>query len=111
MDAPVSPVAISTCLYDHDDSGLAHLKLLVLWPGTPGWFMKGNSGGSSGGSSGRQQLETISIRKGDLSLNLRFDAEKHLAWIGDREVALQDDNVILVDTVDGAAGPQVVRTL
>lgn len=51
------------------------------------------------------------ISQGGVNLAVRFDPASRRVWIQDREVALDDANVVLVDGVDSPGGPQVVRTL
>jgi hypothetical protein len=86
------------------------LDLLVLWRGTPGWFMANTSGaGTSGG--GRTGFYQTTIRYGGLELQLSFDGAARTAHIQGKPVKLGDDNVILVDHVNSAEGPQVASTL
>ena len=51
------------------------------------------------------------ISQGGVNLTVRFDPAARKVWIQDKEIALDDANVVLVDGVDSPAGPQVVRTL
>ena len=51
------------------------------------------------------------ISQGGITLTVRFDPGGRRVWIQDKEIALEDANVVLVDGVDSPAGPQVVRTL
>jgi hypothetical protein len=113
--APVSPSVMATELASVDASGRGTLQLLILWRGTPGWFLRGGGASSSGGggSAGPGSGTTFShwISQGGVNLTLRFDPAARKVWIQDKELALDDANVVLVDGVDGPAGPQVVRTL
>jgi hypothetical protein len=112
---PVSPSVMATQLGSVDVSGRGTLQLLVLWRGTPGWFLKGGgpSGSGGGGSMGPGSNATYSqwISQGGVSLTVRFDPVARKAWVQDAEIPLDDANVVLVDGVDSPAGPQVVRTL
>ena len=114
---PVSPSVLATSMTVMSAPGRGTLELLVLWRGAPGWFMRtggqGGSGSSSsgGGLEGGLQVRVESISQGGVSLNLRFEPKSRRLWILDREVALNDGNVVLVDGVDEAAGPRVVATL
>ena len=44
-------------------------------------------------------------------LELRFDPESAIVYVQGHLVRLNEDNVVLVDDVDGPAGPQVAGTL
>ena len=44
-------------------------------------------------------------------LELRFDPESATVYVQEHPVRLNGDNVVLVDDVDGPAGPQVAGTL
>jgi hypothetical protein len=83
--------------------------MLVLWRGSPGWFARGSGSGASGGGDGRRYRSTI--RRGEVQLQLEFDSQTQLATIQGKQVELRDQNVILVDGVDEAKGPQIVGTL
>src|SRR5918993_2609518 len=105
---PISPVAVMTWVTRYGSDGAHSLDLLVVWRGSPGWFMQGNKRGSSSGGSGDTFRETI--RYGDLELELTFNASKRIAEIQGTAVELRDANVLLVDHVDASGGPQVVST-
>lgn len=113
--APVSPSVMATELGSVDAVGRGTLQLLILWRGTSGWFLRGGGGSSSGGGGsmapGSSMIFSHWISQGGVNLTLRFDPAVRKVWIQDREVALDDANVVLVDGVDSPAGPQVVRTL
>ena len=113
----------------------ATLELLVLWRGTPGWFLRPASGGGSsvsfedtveyprpsrdasrpeqagGAPAGRRLGSTVTIRQGSVLLELRFDPESATVYVQEHPIRLNGDNVVLVDDVDGPAGPQVAGTL
>ena len=114
--APVSLSVLATDMCSVDAAGHGVLELLVLWRGTPGWFRKegGDASASGGGGSmspDRKTVRTAWVSQGGVSLNARFDPAAQKAWIQDKEIDLGDSNVVLVDGVDSAAGPQVVRTI
>jgi hypothetical protein len=113
--APVSPSVMATELGSVDQAGRGTLQLLILWRGTPGWFLRGGGGSSSGGGGsmapGSGMIFSHWISQGGVNLTVRFDPAVRKVWIQDREVGLDDANVVLVDGVDSPAGPQVVRTL
>ncbi|HUP39610.1 MAG TPA: hypothetical protein VM115_05790 [Vicinamibacterales bacterium] len=111
--APVSPSVMATELIAVDASGHGTLQFLVLWRGTPGWFIRGGGGSSSGGGgsmgSGSAMMHSEWISQGGVNLALRFDATARKMWIQEKGIVLDDANVVLVDAVDSPAGPQVVR--
>ena len=113
--APVSPSVMATELGSVDAAGRGTLQLLILWRGTPGWFLRGGGGSSSGGGGsmgpGSSMIFSHWISQGGVNLTVRFDPAARKVWIQDKEIALDDANVVLVDGVDSPAGPQVVRTL
>jgi hypothetical protein len=116
---PVSPSVMATTMAVVDAAGRGALELLVLWRGSPGWFMKGGGGSSSdGGSTGPMlggapghTIRSSWISQGGVNLSVRFDPAAQKAWIQDNEIDLRDANVILVDGVDSPTGPHVVRAL
>ena len=112
--APVSPSVMATDMCKVDANGRGTLELLVLWRGGPRWFKKGDGGGSGGGgtmSPDSKAVQSAWVSQGGVSLHVRFDSAARKAWVQDNEIDLGDANVILVDDVDSAAGPRVVRTL
>jgi hypothetical protein len=114
----VSPAVVATWSTRSEPSGGWALDLLVLWRGTPGWFMAGGGSGSSGGGAsppsaghGQRGTEVQHISFGGLSLELRFDPGTSTAQIQDEVISLQDANVILVDEVDSAKGLRIAGTV
>ena len=112
----------------------AILEVLVLWRGTPGWFLEPVPGGGSsvsfdGGVSyprpdrdasrpreggvpaGRRLDSSVRIHQGKVRLELRFEPESATVYVQEHPVPLNGDNVVLVDDVDDPAGPRVVGTL
>lgn len=112
----------------------AMLEVLVLWRGTPGWFLEpGPGGGSSvsfdsgafyprpgrdasrpaagGVPAGGRLGSSVSIHQGRVRLELRFEPESATVYVQEHPVSLHDDNVVLVDDVDDSAGPRVAGTL
>jgi len=112
--APVSPSVMATQLGSVDAAGRGTLQLLILWRGTPGWFMRGGGSSSGGGGSmapGSSMIFSHWISQGGVNLSLRFDLTARKVWIQDKEITLDAENVVLVEGVDSREGPQVVRTL
>ena len=115
---PVSPSVMATDMCLMSEPGKGTLELLVLWRGSPGWWRKGNGGGSGSAGGGASMgagpspmMRTAWISQGGVNLSVRFDPVSRVAWILDKEVPMQDANVVLVDGVDSADGPQVIGTL
>ena len=105
----LSPAVVGAWFTHSDAPGSHTLDLLVLWRGLPGWYMRdGPRGSSGGGGSGRSHL---TLKYGGLFLQVLFDGPARIAEIEDRKIPLNDDNVLLVDDVDSASGPKVVKTL
>lgn len=117
----VSPAVVATSITQVGPSEKAALDLLVLWRGTPGWFLGGRRKGSAtwggGDAAGRsesaragrsQGVVVHQLSFGDYSLTLRFDRETRSLQVQGTELMLQDSNVVLVDGVDAPAGPTVI---
>jgi hypothetical protein len=114
---PVSPSVMATVMGVMNQDGRGEIELLVLWRGTPGWVLRNSGGGSSSGGGGTmgaapgEITRSAWISRGGVNLHVRFEPKSRKLWIQDREVALNDDNVVLVDDVDSVIGAQVARTL
>lgn len=101
----VSPAVVATWISQYEPPRFTELELLVLWRGTPGWFMRSDGGestsgsmgppGQSGGVAGERGPVVHQISFGGLKLVLRFDPQTRSAQIQDREISLSDANVIL----------------
>lgn len=104
VDRVLSPAVVATWISHRDETGAARLDLLVLWRGSPGWFIQDGrgGGGSAGGSSSRDgaTVLTTRIHYGGVDLELRFDPLSRTAQVGGHQIALGDANVILLDAVD-----------
>lgn len=117
--APVSPSVMATNMCVVDAAGRGTLELLILWRGSPGWVRKGDGGGSGGGSGAggsmaggpSPMIRSAWVSQGGVSLSVRFDPAARKVWIQDKEIALDEANVVLVDGVGSPQGPRVVRTL
>lgn len=114
----VSPAVVATWIVRTEPHGRPELELLVFWRGTPGWFMRADSSGSSsrvstqsGGGENARGLQVHHVSFGGTHLKLEFDQRKRVARIQEHEVPLQSANVVLVDEVDSADGPQISRSL
>jgi len=114
----VSPAVVATWIVRKEPHGTSQLELLVLWRGTPGWFMRAGSEESSNSDSiqsteddrgGGTVVERLSY--GGLRLELEFVRGKRTARVQNHDVGLESANVILVDEVDAVDGPQIAGSL
>ena len=92
-----------------EGAGAVSLDLLVLWRGSPGWPMQATSRGGSGGGMGSRR--GMNVRYGEISLYAAYDIGPRRYTIENDTKALGEDNVVLVDDVDSATGPRVLKTL
>ncbi|HEX8272276.1 MAG TPA: hypothetical protein VF615_06460 [Longimicrobiaceae bacterium] len=85
------------------------LALLVLWRGAPNWAAGVGGAGTSGGAEDGPIRQWR--RSGTALTEWETDPARRIVRVAGREVALGDDNVLLVDSADGTAGPpRVVGT-
>jgi hypothetical protein len=116
-DVRVSASVVVTTIWHNEADGTSTLDVAVFWRGTPGWSTAGDPGGQSGGGTstglpdGRPGPQTNFIGVGGLRLEVQFDPGTGRVRIQDQSISSQSGNVILVDEVDGAAGPRIVETL
>ena len=148
LEASGAPPPPMPAAREEGGAASATLELLVLWRGTPGWFLRpvfdaGSvtfEGGSAvevpdgsvsfedravyprfgpdaprpdqggGAPAGRRLGSMVTIRQGGVLLELRFDPQSAVAYVQEQPIRLNGDNVVLVDDVDGPAGPRVVGT-
>ena len=104
LDRPVSATVFASWLARGD-----RLALLVLWRGSPGWFWRGDGGGS-GGRGGTIEQFSHTIREGGLTLQIDYDFSRNTARIAGQEFSLMSTNVVLADYVDSPAGATIVGT-
>lgn len=114
----ISPTVVAYSQQHDSGDGTNSLDLLVLWRGTPGWFMRGDA--SAGGDSGRggfgHWTMTHTMSYGDIRLTIRlqstskeFEPATTVLSILDREVPLRNTNVVLIDGADSGT-PTIVGT-
>ena len=103
----ISPVVVAQW-FTNRTGGVEELELLVLWRGTPGWFLQ--SGGSGGSDSGAGSDYTW-MKFGAVSVSLDFDEATRRVTIQGKDVALADNNVLFVDDVDATSGPRVAGAM
>ena len=114
----LSPTTVAYWQQHDNGDGTGSLDLLVLWRGSPGWFFRGAGtagGGDAHGGFGQWQA-THWMTYGDLTLTLDlkstskdFDPATTFVTILDREIALHDTNVVLIDAADSGS-PMIVGT-
>jgi hypothetical protein len=109
----LSPSVIGSKLITREGDGPERLEVLVLWRGSPGWFMRstGSRRSGSGGGATRSPLIEFSIFQGGLHLSATFDRATRIVNVLGEEVRLGNANVVLVDLVDDPAGPRVLKTM
>jgi hypothetical protein len=114
----LSPTTVAYWQQHDNGDGTGSLDVLVLWRGTPGWFLRGNGTSGGGGPNGGfgQWQASHWMTYGDITLTLGFkstskdfDPASTVVTIFDREIALQDTNVVLIDGVDSGT-PNIVGT-
>lgn len=103
----ISPVVVAQW-FTNRKAGVEELELLVLWRGTPGWFLQ--PGGSGGSDSGAGSHNTW-MKYGAVSVSLDFDETTRRVTIQGKDVALADNNVLFVDDVDRSSGPRVTGAI
>ena len=104
----ISPVVVAQWFTSRRGT-TEQLELLVLWRGTPGWFLQ--PGGSGGSGFGASSPDYTWIKYGSVTLSLDFDATKRTATVQGQNVPLADNNLLFVDDVDGPTGPRVTGTM
>lgn len=105
----MSPVVVASWITERSGDGVERLQLLVLWRGTPGWFLPEGGSGVSGGGSGDRYHATIT--EGDLQLTLDYDSSRRVATVHGKTIDISKDNVVFVDEVDSPTGPRVTGTM
>lgn len=101
---PVSGTTVAT-LVTKDGSAV---DLLVLWRGTPGWFMTSDYQASRGGSA---PLYDGTIYFNGHLFNWDINFVTRVAHVAGSRLDLKSRNVVLVDGMDAPAGPRIVNTL
>jgi hypothetical protein len=112
----LSPTTVAYWQQHDNGDGTGSLDLLVLWRGSPGWFFR--SGGTSGGGGAHggfgQWQATHWMTYGDVTLTLDlkstskdFNPATTVVTILDREIALRDTNVVLIDAADSGT-PMII---
>jgi hypothetical protein len=88
------------------------LTLIVLWRGSPGWFLRGGSGGGSSGGGGNssagREVGSLWFTQGGKSFSIDFDYTAGGARLLEQAIRLSETNVVLVDDVDRVSGARIV---
>ena len=105
----LSPSVIAAWVTERTGNEPERLELLVLWRGSPGWYLKVPGGGVTGGQSSGRYSQTITYA--GRTLTVSFEPATRTAVVDGRRIDLGDDNVVLLDGADSAAGTQVVKTM
>lgn len=101
----ISPVVVAQWFASRTNR-VEELELLVLWRGTPGWFLQPGGSGESGGALGTHYTW---IKYGAVDLSLDFEESTRRVTIqGKNTIELGANNVLFVDEVDSEAGPRTV---
>ena len=102
---PASPSVMATII--HVDGTL---KLAVLWRGAPRWYL--GSGSRSGSGGGQGTTYWVREQFGDVGIDMSFDTARDILTLGRSSVNVPHGaNVLLVDGVGSAAGPQLAASL
>jgi hypothetical protein len=109
----MSPAVVATWITEQHGDEPVQLRLVILWRGTPGWFVRAGGSSVSGGGSagGEHQTSSHTIIQGGIRLTFDFDAATGAATILGKRLDLREDNVVLVDDVDSPEGPRVSGTM
>jgi ketosteroid isomerase-like protein len=84
------------------------VDLLVIWRGTPGWFMTPDYQASRGGSG---PLFDGTLFFGGHLFNWDINFISRIAHVAGSRLDLKDRNIVLVDGIDAPTGPRIVKIL
>ena len=101
---PVSDTTMVTWFARKGADDVRRFELLVLWRGTPRWYLRGASSGSGGGSANSLYS---TARYGETDLQVEFDTKARVVRVQGMRVEMHDNNVILVDDVAGPGRAKV----
>jgi hypothetical protein len=103
MTQVMSPTVVASWYVQQETDGSNRLQLLVLWRGTPAWWRQPGCIGSCGNKD-------YTVQYGPVQLSLRYDPARASVTVNGHDIALRDDNVLYVDSVDGPGGVRLLRT-
>lgn len=101
---------MATWLTSHGATGMNQLKLLVLWQGTPGWFLGPGGVSDSGPQTAiwhttiTRTLENRVPSGATLTLTLDYDPQRGQVAIQGKWLGLSGNNVVFVNDVDRSNG-------
>jgi len=101
----LSPTVVMTSFTERSADGQERLELVVLWRGSPAWFLE--SGGSSTQSSRSQDFDRVTFTQGGRTFTLEFNRGKRVAVLLGQTLDVSQNNVVFVDDVDSASGARV----
>jgi hypothetical protein len=82
-------------------------ELVVLWRGTPGWYMK--QGPRAEHASGNSESLSVSLEYAGTRVSMSYDRRRREATVGTKAQILPPEvNTIFVDKVDDPSGPTIV---
>ena len=102
----LSPSVVASWFAERAAPGSEQLRVLILWRGEPGWFLRGGS------MSDREVAGRLhrTISYGSITLTVEYDWAQRTVAIAGKPVMLGDQNVVLVDRVDQPSGAVVTGT-
>lgn len=99
---------IQSVVTTHPDG--RRIELLLVWRGTPGWFLKSGARRSSGGGSAQSYSSTDQYGETEVSFEY-VGTQGRRVILPNRSVDLGDHNVVLVDDVDATTGLRFLKSL
>jgi hypothetical protein len=109
-----SPAVVASWRTHENYADGSSTTLLVLWRGTPGWFVARGGASSGAGSSGGGSFSSSSsyayeyITYGGRTCTMEFDDNRKIVKLLNQEISLKDTNVVLVDFVDSPERTAIV---
>jgi hypothetical protein len=92
----ISPSVIENAFAHREPSGSWRLDLLVLWRGTPGWFLAGGANGTSS-SGGTSRPVFVHNRHADVDFDVFLDRGAGIARVAATTIRLDEKNIVLID--------------
>jgi len=109
-----SPAVVASWRTHENYADGSTTTLLVLWRGTPGWFVARGGASSGAGSGGGGSFASSSsyayeyITYGGRTFAMEFDDNRKIVKLLNQEISLTDTNVVLVDFVDSPERTAIV---
>jgi dienelactone hydrolase len=105
----LSPTVVMTSFIERGADGQERLELVVLWRGSPAWFLA--SGGSNTQSSRSRDLDRVTFTQGGLAFTLEYNRAKREVVLLGKTIDVSVNNVVFVDNVDSPAGARVTSQM